>query len=170
MISIRIKSLTVRSIGFYGTLTSTAVSPSGRRRTRRGVYTQSRAPAPRTASNRCCRHHAPCWQRAYVERLIGTLRRECLDHLIVFHEQSLYWHLRTFVDYDHRNRVHLALEKDTPEPDRSSRRSLAGSSRYRCWAGCITDTSGTPPEPSNTYVYRVSAVRSAQPLFAITES
>jgi transposase InsO family protein len=56
------------------------------------------------------------WHRAYVERLISTLRRECLDHLIVFHERSLHWHLRTFVDYYHRNRVHLALEKDTPEP------------------------------------------------------
>ena len=56
------------------------------------------------------------WQRAYVERLIGTLRRECLDHFIVFHERSLYRQLRTFVDYYHRNRVHLALEKDTPEP------------------------------------------------------
>ena len=53
--------------------------------------------------------------RAYVERVIGTIRRECLDHLIVFNEPSLYWHLRTFVDYYHRNRVHLALEKDAPE-------------------------------------------------------
>ena len=56
------------------------------------------------------------WQRAYVERLIGTLRRECLDHLIVFNEKSLYRQLRTFVEYYHRNRVHLGLEKDTPEP------------------------------------------------------
>jgi len=56
------------------------------------------------------------WHRAYVERLIGTLRRECLDHRIVFHERSLHRYLPTFVDYYHRNRVHLALEKDTPEP------------------------------------------------------
>jgi transposase InsO family protein len=55
------------------------------------------------------------WQRAYVERVIGTIRRECLDHLIVFNEGSLHRHLRTFVEYYHRNRVHLALEKDTPE-------------------------------------------------------
>jgi putative transposase len=58
------------------------------------------------------------WQRAYVERVIGTVRRECLDHLIVFTEQSLYRHLRTFVDYYHWTRVHLALEKDTPETRR----------------------------------------------------
>ena len=56
------------------------------------------------------------WQRAYVERVIGTIRRECLDHLIVFNERSLYQHLQSFVDYYHRSRVHLALEKDTPEP------------------------------------------------------
>ena len=56
------------------------------------------------------------WQRAYIERVIGTIRRECLDHLIVFNERSLHRHLQAFVDYYHRNRVHLALEKDTPEP------------------------------------------------------
>ena len=56
------------------------------------------------------------WQRAYVERVIGTIRRECLDHVIVFNERSLHRHLQAFVDYYHRNRVHLALEKDTPEP------------------------------------------------------
>jgi transposase InsO family protein len=39
------------------------------------------------------------WQRAYVERVIGTIRRECLDHMIVFHERSLHRHLRCFLDY-----------------------------------------------------------------------
>jgi len=56
------------------------------------------------------------WQRAYVERVIGTIRRECLDHLIVFNERSLYRHLQRFVDYYHRSRTHLALDKDAPEP------------------------------------------------------
>lgn len=55
------------------------------------------------------------WQRAYVERVIGTIRRECLDHVIVFNERSLYRHLRDFVDYYHRSRTHLGLQKDTPE-------------------------------------------------------
>jgi transposase InsO family protein len=36
------------------------------------------------------------WQRAYVERVIGTLRRECLDHVIVFHEASLYRHVKSW--------------------------------------------------------------------------
>jgi putative transposase len=55
------------------------------------------------------------WQRAYVERVIGTIRRECLDHIIVFHERSLYRHLQGFLDYYHRTRTHLGLQKDTPE-------------------------------------------------------
>ena len=56
------------------------------------------------------------WQRAYVERVIGTLRRECLDHVIVFNQASLSRHLRSFLDSYHGSRCHLALAKDTPEP------------------------------------------------------
>jgi putative transposase len=56
------------------------------------------------------------WQRAYVERVIGTIRRECLDHVIVFSEAGLSCHLRRFADYYHRSRTHLGLQKDTPEP------------------------------------------------------
>ncbi|HVI77253.1 MAG TPA: integrase core domain-containing protein, partial [Candidatus Acidoferrum sp.] len=56
------------------------------------------------------------WQRAYVERVIGTIRRECLDHVIVFNQASLSRHLRSFLDYYHGSRCHLALAKDTPEP------------------------------------------------------
>ncbi|MBM3756541.1 MAG: transposase [Acidobacteria bacterium] len=58
----------------------------------------------------------PPWHRAYVERVIGTIRRECLDHVIVFGERSLYRHLQGFVDYYHQSRTHLGLEKDSPEP------------------------------------------------------
>jgi transposase InsO family protein len=56
------------------------------------------------------------WQRAYIERVIGTIRRECLDHVIVCGEQDLRHHLRRFVDYYHRSRTHLGLHKDAPEP------------------------------------------------------
>jgi putative transposase len=56
------------------------------------------------------------WQRAYVERVIGTIRRECLDRVIVFNERSLHHHLEAFTTYYHRSRTHLALQKDTPEP------------------------------------------------------
>ena len=55
------------------------------------------------------------WQRAYIERVIGIIRRECLDHVIVWSEAGLSRHLRRFADYYHRSRTHLGLEKDTPE-------------------------------------------------------
>jgi len=56
------------------------------------------------------------WQRAYVERLIGSVRRECLDHPIVVNEASLRRTLRLYADYYHRSRTHLSLNKDAPEP------------------------------------------------------
>ena len=60
------------------------------------------------------------WQRAYVERMIGSIRRECLDHLIVFNERSLSRHLELFVECYHRDRVHMALQKDTGAPTDSA--------------------------------------------------
>ncbi len=56
------------------------------------------------------------WQRAYVERVIGSIRRERLDHVIVFHEGSLRRTLNSYIDYYHRSRTHLSLGKDSPEP------------------------------------------------------
>jgi putative transposase len=56
------------------------------------------------------------WQRAYVERVIGSTRRECLDHVIVFPESSLRRTLASYFDYYHRSKTHLSLGKDTPEP------------------------------------------------------
>jgi putative transposase len=56
------------------------------------------------------------WQRAYVERVIGSIRRECLDHVIVLHETSLRRVLGSYFDYYHRSRTHLSLSKDSPEP------------------------------------------------------
>ena len=56
------------------------------------------------------------WQRAYIERVIGSIRRECLDHMIVFDEGSLRRILTSYFAYYHRSRTHLSLEKDSPEP------------------------------------------------------
>ena len=55
------------------------------------------------------------WQRAYVERVIGSIRRECLDHVIVFDENSLRRALRVYIGYYHRSRLHLSLDKDSPD-------------------------------------------------------
>jgi len=56
------------------------------------------------------------WQNPYVERVIGSMRRECLDHVIVLNERHLRRVLRAYVDYYHYSRTHLALGKDAPEP------------------------------------------------------
>jgi transposase InsO family protein len=56
------------------------------------------------------------WQRAYVERVIRSIRRECLDHVIVFNEASLRRTLRFHFNCYHGSRTHLSLEKDSPEP------------------------------------------------------
>jgi putative transposase len=55
------------------------------------------------------------WQRADVERVIGSIRREYLDHVIVFNQASLYRQMKSFVAYYHESRTHLSLEKDAPE-------------------------------------------------------
>jgi putative transposase len=56
------------------------------------------------------------WQRAYVERLIGSIRRECLDHVIAFNERSLHRTLTAYIRYYHSWRTHLSLGKDAPQP------------------------------------------------------
>ena len=56
------------------------------------------------------------FSRAFVERVIGTIRRECLDHVIVFNQASLYRHVKSFLVYYHESRTHLSLVKDAPEP------------------------------------------------------
>ena len=54
------------------------------------------------------------WQNPYVERLIGSMRRECVDHVIVLNERSLHRILRSYIDYYHLWRTHLSLGKDAP--------------------------------------------------------
>ena len=88
-----------------------------------------------------CTPRSP-WQRAYVERVIGSIRRECLDHVLVFHETSLRRILRSYLDYYHRSRTHLSLGKDSPEP-RSIQPEPMGCPRSEV---CITATNDGPPE------------------------
>ncbi|MGB0323759.1 MAG: integrase core domain-containing protein [Luminiphilus sp.] len=59
------------------------------------------------------------WQNAYVERVIGSIRRECLDHVIVLNERHLRRILRDYVDYYHSCRTHLSLCKDPPDSRRA---------------------------------------------------
>ena len=56
------------------------------------------------------------WQNPRVERVIGSIRRDCLDHVIVFSERHLRRTLKAYFVYYHRWRTHLSLEMDCPDP------------------------------------------------------
>ena len=56
------------------------------------------------------------WQNPYCERMIGSIRRECLDHVIVLGQMHLRRILKSYFAYYHRSRTHLSLGKDAPEP------------------------------------------------------
>jgi putative transposase len=56
------------------------------------------------------------WQNPYVERLIGSIRRDCLDHVIVLNESHLHGILKSYFRYHQKSRTHLGLEGDCPEP------------------------------------------------------
>ena len=55
------------------------------------------------------------WQNPYVERLIGSIRRECLNHTIILNEKHLRRVLKEYFHYYHDYRTHLVLEKDCPQ-------------------------------------------------------
>ena len=65
------------------------------------------------------------WQNPYVERLIGSIRRECLDHAIVLGEAHLRRLLTAYMYYYHEARPHLGLARDAPVPRAAERRCRA---------------------------------------------
>jgi len=69
----------------------------------RGLGVKDRPSAPRSP-----------WQNPYVERVIGSIRRECLDHVIVLNERHLKRVLRGYFAYYHEWRPHRSLEMDSP--------------------------------------------------------
>ena len=86
------------------------------------------------------------WQRAYVERVIGSIRRECLDHVIVFDERSLRRILASYVDYYHRSRTHLSLGKDCPEPRPVQPPAIGPILAVQRSVACTTATSDKRPK------------------------
>jgi hypothetical protein len=56
------------------------------------------------------------WQNAYCERLIGSIRRDCLDHVVVFGERHLRHLLCCSATYNNKTRTHLSLNKGAPIP------------------------------------------------------
>ncbi len=56
------------------------------------------------------------WQNPYVERIIGSIRRECLNHVIILNERHLRRQLKSYSNYYHEARTHLSLDKQSPAP------------------------------------------------------
>jgi len=56
------------------------------------------------------------WQNGLAERLIGSIRRDCLDHVVIFGEQHLRHLLNAYQQYYNESRTYLSLKKDTPIP------------------------------------------------------
>ena len=86
-------------------------APKGDARRRRDIYplrSIDRHSRPPDVSPR-----SP-WQNAYAERLIGSIRRECLDHIVVFGERHLRHVLLSYMDCYNGTRAHLSLNKDAP--------------------------------------------------------
>ena len=85
------------------------------------------------------------WQNPFVERVIGSIRRECLDHALILNEAHLRRLLRAYVAYYNTARPHQALENNSPRP-RTVQPPPSGAwiARSRRSAGSITATSASP--------------------------
>jgi putative transposase len=60
------------------------------------------------------------WQNPYAERLIGSIRRECLDHFVILNPRQLKRTLASYFSYYHGSRTHLGLDKQCPFPRQAS--------------------------------------------------
>ena len=86
------------------------------------------------------------WQNAYVERVIGSIRRECLDHIVIFNERHLPHVLSSYVDYYQRTRTHLSLDKDCPDPCPIMPRPIGKVSPSLRSVACVIATNASPPD------------------------
>jgi len=77
------------------------------------------------------------WQNCFAERIIETIRRECVDHVIVLGERHLRHVLKSYADYYNKSRTHRSLAKDPPlsrpvqRLGRIVSRALVGGLHYR---------------------------------------
>jgi len=80
------------------------------------------------------------WQNGYAERLIGSIRRECVDHVVVLGERHLRHLLLSYMKYYNETHRHLSLNKDAPIS--RAVEAVGAFSVYRAWADCIITTAG----------------------------
>ena len=91
-------------------------APTWLHRDRDSVYGESfRRRLAGTAIAEVVSSPASPWQNPYVERVIGSIRRECLDHVVVINQAHLWRVLTIYSRYYHRSRTHLGLAKDAPD-------------------------------------------------------
>jgi putative transposase len=86
------------------------------------------------------------WQNPFAERLIGSIRRECLDHVLVLSERHLRRILARYFSYYHRARTHLALDKDAPDVRPVERPEAGRVARFPKSVASIIATSGKRPD------------------------
>jgi transposase InsO family protein len=86
------------------------------------------------------------WQNPYAERLIGSIRRECLNHVIVLGERHLRRILSAYLVYYHGARTHLSLEKDAPTPRRLQAPPEVACWRSRKWVDFTIATNDARPD------------------------
>ena len=92
------------------------------------------------------------WQNAYVERLIGSVRRECVDHVVVFGERHLRHLLLSYKTYYNETRTHLSLSKDAPLPRTIQPTGpifsapILGGASSSIWPDVICDRHSDPDE------------------------
>ena len=79
------------------------------------------------------------WQNGFAERLIGSIRRECVDHIVVLGEMHLCRVLKSYARYYNKVRTHRSLDKDAPI-SRPIQRTGAASCHMLSSVDCITTT------------------------------
>ncbi|WP_363252805.1 integrase core domain-containing protein [Bradyrhizobium sp.] len=97
------RQITEAFLGMRLRATSSAIGIGSVTRRLRSMGIRDRPAAP-----------ASPWQNGLAERLIGSIRRECLDHIVVFGEAHLRWILRSYARYYNDFRTHRSLDKDAP--------------------------------------------------------
>jgi hypothetical protein len=90
----------------------------------------------------------------YVERVIGSIRRQCLDYIGIFNERHLRRVLSSYADHYHRSRTHLSLDKDCPDPRRSRQQGAGESSPPRKSMARTTATNVSLPDSSQILAHQ----------------
>jgi hypothetical protein len=99
------------------------------------------------------------WQNAFVERVIGSIRRECLDHIVIFNERHLHRVLSSYIDYYQRTRTIFRSRRTARTLAWSCHPRSEESSPSRKSVAYITVTNVSPPDPPHLLLANIVACR-----------